>query len=95
MNSTKNILQGSENENVKSLASSTWIKSQRQTPNLKKILTNEKFNKSEEAGVNKCGHPRCKTCEIIVETKDLMFKGSEKKFDIRAKMDCTSKNVIY
>ena len=80
---------------MKNLASSTWIKSQRQASNLKRILTKSNFSKAEENGVTKCSRPRCKTCDLIEETKEIQFKRYNEIFQIRSNMDCTSRNVIY
>ena len=71
------------------------IKSKRQSPSLKKILTRAKFNNTEEtAGVKKCHHPRCGTCPFLQESEQFIFKNG-RKFVIHSSFICESSNLIY
>ena len=78
------------------LKTSRFLKSTRQPPNLKKILTKAKFSINEEnSGVMRCRCPRCKTCPHIRETTTIKFKNVEQDFKIKTKMSCLSKNLLY
>ena len=70
------------------------INSRRQAPNLKRLLTRAKFATSNSSYVQKCGDPRCGTCDIIEEGSMIILKSGQ---ILRAndRMDCKSKNVIY
>ncbi len=73
------------------------IRSRRQPPNLKHILTRARFDGGEEQinGVFKCKEPRCGNCTYIKECTEIKFKNSGKPFQIRSKLSCTTENVIY
>ena len=72
-----------------------FLKSKRQSPNLKKLLTKAKFSSTQEKkfDVTKCNEPRCGLCKHIQEGTSFSFKG--KTFTVNADMNCTVKNVIY
>lgn len=54
------------------------IKSKRQSPSLKKILTRAKFENIEETpAVRKCQKPRCATCPYIQEGHNSNLKTAE------------------
>ena len=93
MDKGKHILNGSEK--LKPIVNRKWTKGQRQAPNLKQILTRAKFTTSEEYVAMRSSRPRCRTCPIFKETKELIFTNAREKFDIRTKMDCTSHNLVY
>ena len=73
----------------------TFIKSKRQPPNLKKILTSAKFreNESNNYNVKKCGGSKCGLCDYLIEGKHYNFNG--KKFYVNKNMSCDVENVIY
>ena len=83
-------------EKMKTIFSSkSFLKSKRQSPNLKKILTKAKFSKHSEMHfeVTKCNEPRCGLCKYLKEGSTFDFKGQ--KFSVTSNMDCTVRNVIY
>ena len=71
-----------------------FLKSKRQSPNLKKILTKAKFSKHSEMHfeVTKCNVPRCGLCKYLKEGSTFDLKGL--KFSVSSNMDCTVRNVI-
>ena len=82
-------------EKLKTLFSKkTLLKSKRQPPNLKKLLTEAKFSNKNETKftVTKCKEPRCGLCKYLKEGSSLNFK--EKQFNVNSDMTCTVKNVI-
>lgn len=72
-----------------------FLKSKRQPPNLKRILTKAKFTSkmTEEFQVKKCKEPRCGLCKHLLEGTSISFK--DKTFKIKDNMTCKAKNVIY
>ena len=71
------------------------IKSKRQAPNLKKLLTRAKYEESgTEAGIRKCGRPRCKLCNQILECDKYQFR-SGKEFTFKFSGTCDILNLIY
>ena len=78
------------------IAKSKIIKSQRQAPNLKNILTSAKFSKKDNNyGSKKCGDPRCGTCPHFVETDQVNFNNSPDTFKIKGNLSCKSEYVLY
>ena len=80
------------------LQNTKFIKSKRQTPNLKKLLTRAKFkesksNEKELCKVSKCNRPKCGLCSYLIEGSFFNFQG--KKFYVNENMTCDVKNVIY
>ena len=79
------------------LKDTTFIKSKRQLPNLKKTLTKAKFTSStttrEANKVTKCNKRNCGLCQHIVEQNFFDFNG--KIFYVNANMSCDVKNVLY
>ena len=78
------------------LSTSRIIKSKRQPPNLKKILTNAKF--AEQASrtshkVFKCNSANCALCDYLAEGHSFSFKG--KIFSVKKTMSCDVKNIFY
>ena len=75
------------------------IKSQRQAPNLKKILTRARFCPQQPEtlsfSVSKCDNKRCGCCSVIGEGDSYFFSNVNKTFKVKANMDCTTKNLIY
>ena len=72
-----------------------FLKSKRQPPNLKRLLTKARFTKKpqEDYKVSKCNEPRCGLCKYISEGPSANFKG--KVFKVNDDMSCKSKHVIY
>lgn len=72
-----------------------FLKSKRQSPNLKKLLTKAKFSnrKETEFAVTKCKEPRCGLCKYLKEGSTFNFKSET--FYVKSDMTCTVKNVIY
>ena len=74
---------------------SDLLQSQRQPPNLKKLLTKAKFNsKPEKYAVTKCGDSRCGTCPYLKTGSSFSFKCG-KTFYVNENMSCKSKNLLY
>ena len=77
-------------ENVK------LIRSNRQGPSLRKILTRARFGADPNHGAFKCNlDPRCMCCKDIKETNTVYFPEVNGTFHIRSTMTCISKNLIY
>ena len=72
-----------------------FLKSKRQPPNLKRLLTKARFTNKpkEDYKVSKCNEPRCGLCKYITEGSLANFKG--KLFKVKDDMSCKSKYVIY
>jgi hypothetical protein len=75
----------------------TLIKSTRQPPNLKKLLTRAKFVVSSNIKipcVQKClSKHNCGTCSVLIEGATFDFGG--KIFNVKYDMTCNVQNVIY
>lgn len=72
------------------------IKSKRQSPSLKCILTRARFSSKnqEPPTIKKCDKSRCSTCPYLTVRSTFHFKtGSD--FSIKTSMSCTSSNLIY
>ena len=81
-------------ERLKTLFSNkTFLKSKRQPPNLRKLLTKAKFSNKDETKftVTKCKEPRCGLNKYLKEGSSFNFKGKQ----FNANMTCTVKSVIY
>ena len=72
-----------------------FLKSKRQPPNLKKLLTEANFSNKNATKftVTKCKEPRCGHCKYLKEGSSFNFKS--KQFNVHSDMTCTVKNVIY
>ncbi|XP_048246899.1 uncharacterized protein LOC125377449, partial [Haliotis rufescens] len=71
------------------------IKSTRQPKNLKQILCPSKYSCTESVPcVSRCNTPRCGTCNIISEGTTFLFANG-KGFNVKADMNCRSKDVVY
>ena len=80
------------NDRMKSMFKhKTFLKSKRQPPNLKKILTKARFSNKQEQkfAVTKCKEPRCGLCKHITEGTSFNFDGQA--FSVNADMTCTVK----
>ena len=72
------------------------IKSKRQPRNLKKILTQAKFEDSESTPqISKCNRPRCKICPIIIQGEKIHFSATDEDFIVKSNLTCESRNVVY
>ena len=71
------------------------IKSERQPPNLKKLLTRANFTEKSTAQrkVTKCGRPNCSLCLYMPNGSSYNFNG--KVFQVNADLTCDVQNVIY
>ena len=78
----------------KAFKNKVFIKSKRQPPNLKRLLTKAKFTNHplEDFKVTKCNEPRCGLCKHLIEGSSISFK--EKTFKVNANMTCKAKNVM-
>ena len=74
-----------------------FIKSNRQGPNLKKLLTRAAFHEDYKntGWAKKCNSPRCKCCIDITETSSFVFHETGDTFNIKCTMTCDSENLIY
>ena len=70
------------------------IKSKRQAPNLKKILTIPEFSQ-KQVGVFKCPEKRCECCASLLFGNSYMFKNVDKTFNLKAHFSCDSSNLLY
>ena len=71
------------------------LKSKRQAPNLKKLLTNARFGKNDKpTGVEKCNDKRCRLCIEMIEGRYFQFD-PHNTFEIRTKMNCNTLNCVY
>lgn len=74
---------------------SDLLHSQRQPPNLKKILTRAKFHSTpEKYVVSKCGDSRCGTCPYLKTGDSISFKCGQTLY-VNENMSCKSKNLLY
>ena len=81
---------------MKDIVDSTkFIKSKRQLPNLKRLLTKAKYSdtQSQIYKVTKCGRSNCSLCQHITESESYNFNG--KVFKVNSNMSCDVKNVLY
>ena len=77
-------------ENVK------LIRSNRQGPSLRNILTRARFGANPNHGAFKCNlDPRCVCCKDIEETNTVHFPEVNETFHIRSNMTCVTKNLVY
>ena len=70
------------------------IKSKRQAPSLKKILTKAEFSQ-KQVGVFKCPDKRCECCASLLLGNSYTFKNVDKTFNLKAHFLCDSSNLIY
>ncbi|KAK3097441.1 hypothetical protein FSP39_009676 [Pinctada imbricata] len=84
-----------QSQNMKNLIKeSEIINSRRQALNLKRLLTRAKYETSSSTSVQKCGDPRCGTCEIIEEGSSKILKSGH-TLRPNDHMNCKSQNLIY
>lgn len=78
----------------KTFQNCSFIKSQRQLPNLGRMLVKNEITSSlKPKGTFYCKAKTCDTCNFIQETKEIYF--NQQIFHINKYFDCNSKNVIY
>ena len=71
------------------------IRSKRQPPNLKRLLTRAKFEEcTSEATVKKCGKSKCGLCKHLIEGDIFNFRNG-KTFIVKTSMSCDVQNVVY
>ena len=71
------------------------IKSKRQPPNLKRLLTKAKFEEmSSTPKVYRCNRPNCGLCKYLIKGDRFTFKCG-KTTKINQNTSCDAKNVIY
>lgn len=71
------------------------IVSKRQPKNLKRYLTQARFDsENKEPSVTKCGEKRCGTCEVLITGNSITFK-NEKSWKVNSQMNCKAKHIIY
>ena len=75
------------------------LDSQREPPNLLRLLQHSKYDGNTEAligtKVTKCGMLNCKLCRDILEVDEVHFRNSDKTWKIKVNMTCIVRNVIY
>ncbi len=72
------------------------IKSTRQPPNLKQLLTTDSCRNKGSYRVSKCGNTRCLICQDnLITGSEFLFPNSNKPFKFNANMDCNTKNCVY
>ena len=70
------------------------IKSKRQVPNLKKILTKAEFSQ-KQVGVFKCPDKRSECCTSLLLGNSYTFKNVDKTFNLKTHFSCDSSNLLY
>ena len=70
------------------------IKSKRQAPNLKKILTKAEFSQKQVV-VFKCPDKICECCASLLLGNSYTFKNVYKTFILKAHFSCDSSNLLY
>ena len=70
------------------------IQSQRQAPNLNKLLTKAEFT-SKKPCVSKCGDSRCECCHHLCLSDHYSFKNVNKILTLKTSFSCDSSNLIY
>ena len=70
------------------------IKSKREAPNLKRILTKAEFSQ-KQVGVYKCPDKRCECCASLLLGNSNAFKNIDKTFNLKSYFSCDSYNLLY
>ena len=70
------------------------IKSKRQAPNLKKILTKAELSQ-KQVEVYKCPDKRCECCSSQLLGNSYTFKNVDKTFNLKTYFSCDSYNLLY
>ena len=95
--SINSTFQNSNNHLIKTVfGNSEVVLSQKQTPNLLRILTKEeKINKPMGNGLFRCQNKRCKICKIYIQQCKEFKLSNGKSWKINCRITCNSINVIY
>ena len=80
--------------NVNGFKNIRLIHAKRQSPKLKRILTNSLFT-NKTVGVFKCSDSRCLCCQQLLLGISYTFKNVGKQFFLKTKMTCDGRNFIY
>ena len=87
-----NYLQGSTKMSAV-LRETKIIRSYRQAPNLKQLLTKAALRNNQSYCVKKCADKRCKLCkENLLEGSEFLFRNKNLTFKVNANMGCNTKN---
>ena len=70
------------------------IKSKRQAPNLKRILTKAEFSQ-KQVGVYKCPNKRCECCASLLLGNSYTFENNDQTFNLRTYFFGNSSNLFY
>ena len=70
------------------------IKSKRQVPNLKKILTKAEFSQ-KQVGVFTCPDKRCECYTSLLLGNSYTFKNVDKTFNLKAHFSCDCSSLVY
>ena len=70
------------------------IKSKRQAPNLKRILSKAEFSQ-KQVGDYKCPDKRCECCASLLLDNSYTFKNVDKTFTLKTYFSCDSYNLFY
>ena len=70
------------------------IKSKRQAPNLKKILTKAEFSQ-KQVRVFKCPDKRCECCASLFLGNSDTLKNVDETFNLKVHFSCESSNLLY
>ena len=70
------------------------IKSKRQAPNLKRILTKTEFSQ-KQVGVYKFPDKRCECCASLLLGNSYGFKNVHKTVNLKTYFSCDSYNLLY
>ena len=96
------LLKSSTNERIKEIFSDQKvILSQRQPPNLLRLLSNAKFEEktqsqlTKQALILKCTDKRCKICLMYLQQDESFLLSNKNTWIVKRQMSCHSKNVIY
>ena len=69
------------------------IKSKRQAPNVKRILTKAEFSQ-KQVGVYKCPDKRCECCASLLLGNSYTFTNVDKTFNLKTCFSCDSYNLL-
>ena len=81
-------------KNVSGFHNIKLIQSQRQSPNLKKLLTKAEFGEIL-LGTFNCSDKRCECCNYLLINDHYTFKNVQITFKLKNRFTCDSFNIIY
>lgn len=80
----------------KAFSNTKLIKSERQPPNLGKLLRHSNIDTGVELhSVIKCGRSNCGTCPHLLETSEVYFHRANATHNLKASFSCNASNIIY